>query len=121
MSEFWKDGGWGMYPTLVFGFFLVAAAGLYALRADERYGRAWLAFAVTTAGAGVLGWATGVCTTIKFALGLPPEKQFPIFMEGNAESLHNIVLAFIIIVISGLIASVGALRRPSLTGATATG
>ena len=31
LAHHFEEGGWGMYPTSVFGFFYVAAAVLYAL------------------------------------------------------------------------------------------
>jgi heme exporter protein D len=39
MSEFFKNGGYGMFPTLVVGLFLLATAVLYAVRPSGRRAR----------------------------------------------------------------------------------
>lgn len=36
MMEGFREGGWGMYPILVFGLVSLGAALRYAIRADER-------------------------------------------------------------------------------------
>jgi hypothetical protein len=113
MGSFFEAGGWGMYPTLLFGFFMVAAAGLYALRNDERYAKAWFALAVATWGAGVLGTALGLVTTVHYVSKLAPAEQFGVFIQGLEESLHNVILALIIVIPTGLIAAVGTVRRAS--------
>ncbi len=111
MGSFFIAGGFGMYPTLLFGFFMVAAAGLYALRTDERYAKAWFALAVATWGAGVLGCAMGLVTTVHYVSQLPPAEQFGVFIQGLEESLHNVILALVIVIPTGLIAALGTVRR----------
>ncbi len=112
LRDYFIAGGWGMYPTVVFGFVLLASAALYAIRVEERYARASLLFALVTVWSGWLGCATGVVTTIRAVLGqVPPPQQFAVWIEGCEESLHNLVLALIIVIPSALVASVGVFRK----------
>jgi len=117
LGSYFAAGGWGMYPTVVFGFLLIAVAARYALRSEARYGRLWGVLAVTTASSGVLGCATGLCTTCRYVLHLAAAEQLPTLVEGCEESLHNLVLALIIVVLAGLVASFGAVRGAPLLGA----
>jgi hypothetical protein len=54
MSEFFRNGGVGMYPVLLFGSLAVAAAVSWALRLERRHLQLMLAPAVTSVGAGLL-------------------------------------------------------------------
>jgi hypothetical protein len=113
-SNFFEAGGWGMYPTLVFGFLLLAASGLHALRRDPRYQRAALALGIVTAASGLLGTSTGFATTVHYAADkVAREEQLMTLAKGFEESIHNLVLALIIVVFAGLIAAGSALRRGS--------
>lgn len=109
-SEFYRDGGWGMYPVTVFGFLLVAACSLYALRLRPHHARLSRVLGGTTLMAGVLGTATGVCNTAFYLQKVEQAKQVEIFALGLQESLHNIILALLFVIIASLVASAGILR-----------
>ena len=109
-SNFFGAGGWGMYPTTVFGFLLLAAIGLDALRAEPRYRRIISALMVTVFASGLLGTSVGICKSAHDLGRVPVEKQLQTFALGCEESLHNLVLALIILVIANLVAAVVALR-----------
>jgi len=110
-SNFFAAGGWGMYPTTVFGFLLLAAIGLHALRPEPRYERVITALMIIVITGGMLGTATGICNTVHYLDQVPADKQLITFANGTEESLHNLVLAGIIIVIANLIAAVIAFRN----------
>jgi hypothetical protein len=112
-KNFFEAGGFGMYPTMVFGFLLVATAGLYALRGDPRFRQLAKTLGMMTFASGVLGTAVGVCNSVHYSLAQPREEQFAVLAMGCEESLHNLVLALIIMIIAGLVTSVGALRKPA--------
>ncbi len=57
-ANFFRDGGWGMYPTSLFGFVLVAASVLLVLRPERRYVRL-----VASLGALTLGVAETMTAT----------------------------------------------------------
>ena len=110
-SNFYASGGWGMHPVSVFGFLLLAASALYALRPGERFARLLLPLGIVTFSAGLLGTTVGMCNSFHYIPQVPHVEQVQILALGCEESLHNLVLALILIVLAGLMASVGLLRR----------
>lgn len=120
MSEFFKDGGYAMFPTLAVGLLLLAMAVLYAVRPSGRRARVALVLGTVTLASGLLGAAAGMATTAHFIPKVPKSDQLEILAVGFAESIHNVVLALVVVVLAGLVASVGALRashEPSPRGA----
>ncbi len=109
-TELWRAGGFGMYPTLGVGLFLVTVCVLYAQRPDPRRARLALTLGLTTFAVGLLGAASGIATSAHFLPAVPKSEQLEILALGIGESLHDVVLALIIVVLGGVIASVGALR-----------
>ncbi|MFO0567640.1 MAG: hypothetical protein U0263_18425 [Polyangiaceae bacterium] len=111
MKDFFVAGGFAMYPILGLGFLLVAASVLQALRPGARYSRLVLALGTGTLMLGVLGSTLGVCLSCRYIHQVPGERQLGILAMGIDESLHNLVLASIFVVLSSLIFAVGALRE----------
>ena len=110
MGMFFRSGGWGMYPTALFGFFLVAATVLYLLKPERRVLPLMVATGIAAFASGLLGFASGLVNTFTYLASVAPEDQLVVAAAGAAESLNNVVLALILIVLSALLASVGALR-----------
>jgi hypothetical protein len=116
MLEFFRDGGWGMYPTVLFGFLLVASGFLYLVRPESRYVAVVFCTALLTVGAGLLGTLTGLIATFRYLDHVPQPDQMKIAALGCAESLNDIVLALILVVIAGLPTLAGvirSIRRPA--------
>jgi hypothetical protein len=109
-DSFFRDGGWGMYPTSIFGVIFLAASLLYAWKPEKRFVPLLLSLGVVTFASGLLGLAVGTITTFRYVAGTPPPEQHTLTLIGLAESSNNIVLALVVIVISGLLASVGGVR-----------
>lgn len=99
-----------MYPTLVLGFLMVASAVLYAMRGEARYVALMVSLGVTTLGVGLLGFCLGVVSVCRYLHEVPVADQVTVGALGVAESLHNLVLALSLVVLTGVIASVGAYR-----------
>jgi len=112
-SNFFNAGGWGMYPTTVFGFFLLAAIALHALRPEPRYERVISSLMVMVFASGLLGTSVGICKSALYLDQVPVEKQLVTFAMGAQESLHNLILALIIIVIANLVTTLVAFRNRS--------
>ncbi|MGC4117636.1 MAG: hypothetical protein QM765_24385 [Myxococcales bacterium] len=110
MSDFWLAGGWGMYPTALFGVLLVAAGVCYAIFPERRFVPLLVSLGVVVFGSGMLGTVTGFTTTFRYIEKVPADQQHTITLLGISESLNNIILAFVFIVLATLIAAVGALR-----------
>lgn len=109
-TTFFRDGGWGMYPTSLFGFFLVMCAVLCVIRPERRFVPLLACLAVMTACAGVLGCCVGMVTTFHFLPRVALEQRLTIAALGCAESLNNVVLAMMLVVLSALISAVAAAR-----------
>ena len=125
-SNFYAAGGFGMYPTSLFGFLLIAASVLYAWRPAKKAGRLALVLGAVTFSAGLLGTSVGVCNSARYISQVPPADQLQMLALGCEESLHNLVLGLMLVVLAGLIAAVGVLRgstsaRSGLTPPAATG
>lgn len=110
MSNFFHEGGFGMYPTLVFGALSVLAAVVIAAKPQRRFIPMVAALGATTFGSGMLGTVMGIITTLRYISKVPETDRAMILMAGAAESLNNMVLALVLVVLTGLIASVAAAR-----------
>ena len=118
-STFYEAGGWGMYPTSLFGFLLVAASVVLLLRPERRFVPLVLGLGVVTLGSGVLSFCVGVVNTLHYLRRIAPEEQFKIAAIGCAESLHNVVLALMLTVLAALLASIGAFRASRAAASSA--
>jgi len=118
MSEFISAGGFGMFPTLLFGFLLVVSSIVFLFRPEPRYLAAIVGLGVTTGAAGLLGFCTGVMNTLRYAVTIPAEEQLKVVMMGCKESLHGVVLGLVLLVVAGLFASIGAVRAMGLARST---
>lgn len=110
-SNFFAAGGWGMYPTMLFGFLLLATTVLDALRPEPRFQRLTGALGVATFASSLLGTAVGICNSALYLDKVPPADQLKTFALGCQESLHNLVLGLIIIVLAALITAGSSVRR----------
>ena len=111
MGEAFRLGGFGMYPTLVAGLVLVAAAIQHARAPDARGARLVRSLSVVVALTGTLGTVTGVIRSL-LAAGSADPRDLPVYVvQGVGESLHCIALALMLLVAGWIAASVGASRR----------
>jgi len=115
-SNFFAAGGWGMYPTMIFGFFLLATTVLHALRPEPRFQRLTGSLGVITFASGLLGTIVGICRSAHYLDQVPPQDQLKTFALGSEESLHNLVLALIIVILAALIAAGSSVRRGGSPG-----
>jgi hypothetical protein len=109
-DNFFEAGGWGMYPTAIFGFLLVATGVLLVIRPERRFARLVISLGVATAGSGVLSTAVGVVKSFYYLEQAPEARRLLLGALGCAESLHNLVLAMMLVVITALLAGIAALR-----------
>lgn len=109
-ENFIRDGGFGMYPTLVFGALAVVAAVVIAARPQRRFVPLVLALGACTFGSGMLGTVVGFITSLRYVAKAPDPDRMTFMMIGAAESMNNMVLALICVVLAALIASVAAAR-----------
>ena len=105
-----------MYPTLAFGLLLVAVALAYLLNPGRRLVPLFAILAIVVFLCGALGFTLGLVTTFMYVEKLPAAQQYSTMLLGIAESLSNLALALVCIVLSTLILAGGALRAALAAG-----
>ena len=115
MSEAFRLGGWGMYPTAIAGFILVMCAWRFAWgpSRDRLPVVMWLGALVGLTS--TLGFVTGVIKTLLAAGQLPPNDAFGAVLEGIDESANNLGFGLCLCVLATIGVIVGHARRPSTT------
>jgi len=118
MWEHFRDGGWGMFPTLVFGLILVVVSIRYALSPRQRDVPLMISLAVLTFVSGALGFVSGVMTTFHFVAegGLKGEEATAITLQGVAESLNNVGFALMLLTLATMSAAYGSWKTSRLEG-----
>jgi hypothetical protein len=110
-GNFWTQGGFGMYPTAFWGFLLLLYAGLYFLRPQERFLRGVAILATMTLVTGAFGTAIGFMTAFRYAATVAPELAARSACYGAAMSIHVVVLALLLVIVSGIITGAGSWRQ----------
>jgi hypothetical protein len=108
MLDAFKLGGWGMYPTLFFGVLFITVAIGYARSAERARLVLLSVLSLLTASAGFLGFVTGAIVTLTY--GAEATNPEAVIALGISESLHNIALALVLLVLGGIATAVGAWR-----------
>jgi hypothetical protein len=98
-----------MYPTLAFGLFMVLAAVRFAARPEATMLPVVRSLAYLTGASGVLGFTTGLINSLLYIEKVPPEKRY-IWMIGLGESLCNVGLALVLVVLMLLFVAAGHFR-----------
>jgi hypothetical protein len=119
MSQFFRLGGWGVYPTTIIGLVLVAFAIQYAR--DPRTARMQVVryLSVVTMLVAALGFVSGV---IKALTSLPidsPCEAWVFAAIGIGEALSNIAIGLFMLVVAWGASSLGA-HRATTPGVTLT-
>jgi hypothetical protein len=110
MLDAFRLGGWGMYPTLIAGFFLMFSAFQYARRPEATRLRVTRFLGVLVILTSTLGFVAGVintCTHVTPELG-PDLGMFVVI--GVGESLTNIGAGLVWLVMATIVATFGASR-----------
>lgn len=111
MIEAFRMGGFGMYPTAIFGVLLVAASIRYAVKPESRFIPLQITLGLLTLFAGTLGFVTGLMTTFSHMSGVPAEgsaRWIPLI--GAGESLACVALALAMVILAVIAASIGAVQ-----------
>lgn len=106
--EHFRDGGFGMIPTLLFGVLLLVVGVRYARTPDRRYVPLLVALNVLTLAAGALGFVAGVITTARYIDRVAHDNAGVIAIEGVGESLNNVAFALMFVVLSAMAVTLGA-------------
>jgi ABC-type lipoprotein release transport system permease subunit len=109
MTEAFRLGGWGMYPTLICGILLIGAGILYAVKPQRRFVPLLISVGTMTFVSGLLGFTTGVIKSFLPIGQVGPGERY-IAMIGVAESMVNITFALVFVMLAAIGASIGAAR-----------
>jgi hypothetical protein len=107
MRDFILDGGYGIYPVLVFGLAAIALAVRYARSPREGDLALLVGTGIATLLLGTLGTVTGIQMSAG-GIHATPEKW--LFLVGLKESLNVLVTALGAITLEVLIATYGAVK-----------
>jgi hypothetical protein len=110
MVEHFRDGGWGMFPVLIFGLILLGAAIKYAVTPEKRLVPLLFGLGILTMASGALGFVTGLITTAGAIARNPELHSQPglITILGFGESLNNLAFALIFVTLASVAACIGA-------------
>lgn len=116
MVNAFREGGFGMYPTLAFGLLLLAVGLAYALKPERKLVAVFAILGAVDFLSGLMGATMGFITTFMHVSKLPEDQQFGVTLVGIQESLQNVSLALIFLVLSTLILAAGTLRAALRAG-----
>ena len=116
----WRDGGWGMWPILVFGVLAVIAAARFAWRGEHDLMAFVRWMLATTASSALLGFSAAMHAVFNFIRQeQPPEVaqvtdwRIRVLFEGTKEASNTLSLGFILITLTCLLVAVGYRRFPA--------
>ena len=118
MLDAFRQGGWGMYPTTIAGLFLIGAAARFAMRPERRRLALVRSLAVLTLLVATLGFVTGVIRTFTTAASVDAHELGGCVVEGVGESLNNIGLGLVLLVIATIATVVGRARSGASVAAS---
>lgn len=110
-DDFYYNGGYGMYPTTLFGFVLVLAACLHFFRPEGRYLPIVVTTACLTVAWGVLGTLTALMVVFRFVQHVDAADQLRVAILGCAEAINNLVLGLLLAMAGGLVTLAGVVRQ----------
>ncbi len=113
MGEAFRLGGWGMYPTTVVGLVLLFTAIQYARHPERRNIQLVKHLSVLTACVATLGFVSGVIHCFTSIGSCDPGDLQKLVVIGTGESLVNIALGLMLLVMAWTAASVGTHRKGS--------
>src|SRR5262245_56843514 len=76
LGEAFHNGGWGMYPTAIFGILMVGASIAYAIRPERRFVPLQISLGIMTLVGGSLGFVTGLIKSLNAIHEVKPDERW---------------------------------------------
>jgi hypothetical protein len=114
MLDFFRAGGFNMFPLTVFGIAMLITGVQFARNADPQRLALIRALTVTIAFCTIIGVAAGLATTAKFVATQPEGQKEPLdfLLLGFAETMTNVMLGGSFVVLTWILVAVGVRRMP---------
>jgi hypothetical protein len=118
MLNFIRDGGWGMFLILAFGTASLVAAGWYAYRARAKPPGSLWGLGLATLFVTFAGFAADLKAVFAYLANdcVEPTRYAKIFCEGLSESLNTMIMGFMFLALTALVAAYGAARADRAAG-----
>jgi hypothetical protein len=115
----WQDGGWGMWPILVFGVLSVIGAARFAWRGEHDLTGFVRWMLVTTGSSALLGFSSGMQAVFNYLRREEPAEvakvadwRIRILFEGTKEASNCLSFGLLLITLSCLLLAIGFRRYP---------
>ncbi|HEY5947184.1 MAG TPA: hypothetical protein VIV40_16890 [Kofleriaceae bacterium] len=114
MLDFFRAGGFNMFPLTVFGIALLVTGIKFAKNADPQRLSLIRALTTTIAFCTIIGVAAGLASTAKF-VATPEGQKEPLqyLLLGFAETMTNVILGGSFVVLTWILVAVGVRRMPN--------
>jgi hypothetical protein len=116
----WQDGGWGMWPILVFGVLSVIGAARFAWRGEHDLTGFVRWMLVTTGSSALLGFSAGMHAVFNYLRREEPAEvakvadwRIRILFEGTKEASNCLSFGLLLITLSCLLLAIGFRRYPA--------
>lgn len=107
-----------MVLLVLFGGALISTSVTYMRKPDPKRHQLLASLSLLTLAGGLLGTVMGMVSTLHVVHEFDDKEQLTLIATGVAESLHNLVLALLVLVLVAILTSVGALRLARQTQTT---
>lgn len=113
MLDFFRAGGFNMFPLTVFGIAMLITGVKFALNADPQRLSLIRALTTTITFCIIIGVASGLASTAKYVVNHPDEAQWWLsLLQGFAETMTNVILGGSFVVLTWILVAVGVRRMP---------
>jgi hypothetical protein len=114
MLDFFRAGGFNMFPLTVFGIAMLITGIKFARNADAHRLSLIRALTVTITFCIIIGVAAGLASTAKFVVERPEAQAEPykFLLMGFAETMTNVMLGGSFVVLTWILVAFGVRRMP---------
>ncbi len=110
MADFFNEGGWTMYPTMLFGFLAVLSSLVLAARPERRFVPLVVSLSALTIATGFLGTMWGLTGLVKASANAAPADLQALMTACATQALNSLMLACLCVVVAIVGSTAGALR-----------